>query len=159
MSYRGYSQRGRRGGSYKRSRNDGDFHGYRDGPRENSGRGNPRGKSRATQPESIARSPERAPVVASIEKAGLNYIEWPDENLSGPPPVSLSDPSMPKDLAGVIGYCSDKSIKELPSKLVTPSEIHQSVQDAKKYLFGSDLETAMRASLEEYNKVSFIKFY
>ena len=142
MSQRGYSHRGKRGGSFKRSRTDNHSRGSRDGGRD-------AGKN--SKPEAIARSPERAPVV--VERADLNYIEWPEENPEELPDLALSDPMMPTDLVGVIGYCSDKSINELPATLVTPTDVHQRVQDAKKYLFGSNLEVAMRDSLKEYIKV------
>ena len=80
----------------------------------------------------------------------------PDQLLEPEPPlepVPLSDPSMPADLIGVIGYCSDKTIGEIPSTLVSPPAIHKCVQDAKNYLFGSELESSMRASLDDYVKV------
>ena len=93
---------------------------------------------------------EKAPVSAAPQRS---HVEWPAEQDfeadNGPP----TDPSMPTDLHGVIGYCSEKTMGELPGSLVSPTDIHNSVQEAKKYLFGSDLEASMRASLTEYTKV------
>ena len=67
--------------------------------------------------------------------------------------VPLTDPVMPSDLLGVIGYCSDKTVGEIPGSLVSPPAVHKCIQDAKNYLFGSELESSMRASLKDYAEV------
>ena len=72
--------------------------------------------------------------------------------------VPLSDPTMPSNLMGVIGYCSEKTIGEIPGSLVSPPAVHKCIQDAKNYLFGSELESSMRASLDDYAKVSVCMF-
>ena len=147
MSQRGNFQRGRRGGgALKRSRSGADSKNSREQARDGGAR---------RKPAVIARSPEKAPSVPVQKDSAHEFVNWPEEDVSRPSDVPLSDPLMPADLVGVIGYCSDKSIGEIPGTLTSPSDIHKSVQDAKKYLFGAELESAMRASLEEYTKVSF----
>ena len=81
------------------------------------------------------------------------HVEWPAEPDFEADVGLATDPNMPADLHGVIGYCSEKTMGELPGSLVSPTDIHNSVQEAKKYLFGSELEASMRASLTEYTKV------
>ena len=71
----------------------------------------------------------------------------------------MSDSTLPAELTGVIGYCSDRSSGELPGTLTVPVDIQKSIQDAKTYLFGSELESSMRSSLAEYTKVLSIEFF
>ena len=150
MSYRQTSYRGRRGGTSKRSRGNGESRGRWESNRDDSSK---------SQPAAIARSPERPPVAVNNNNQVSDHVDWTVEDETPCGADIFSDPSMPSDLVGVIGYCSDKSIGELPGTLVLPSDIHKSVQDAKNYLFGSELENAMRKSLEDYTKVSLLFLY
>ena len=86
----------------------------------------------------------------------MSATEWPIESDEFSPSTVQADPTMPSDLLGVIGYCSEKTMGELPGSLVSPSTIHKSLQDAKHYLFGTDLENSMRASLDQYTEVRFL---
>ena len=89
----------------------------------------------------------------------MSSTEWPPEIVHAPETTAPSDPAMPPDLLGVIGYCSDKTMGELPGSLVSPTTVHKSIVDAKNYLFGSELENSMRSSLEDFSKVSFVDFF
>ena len=147
MSSRGYSHRGRRGGTGKRTRGNGETRGARDGGHD--------GPNRA-KPTPIARSPERQPKPAVVERNVDKFMDWPADSTALPQDEPLTDPQMPSDLVGVIGYCSEKSIGEVPGTMISPSDVLKGVQEGRKYLFGSDLATAMRNSLEEYTKVFYI---
>ena len=83
----------------------------------------------------------------------MSGVDWPVEQDISSEQVPLSDPSMPSNLTGVIGYCSDKTVGEIPSSLVSPPTVHKCVQDAKNYLFGTKLEVSMRNALSDYMKV------
>ena len=144
MSSRAQSHRGRRGGASKRAR------GNPESRRTQNGSWDGHSKS---HPAPIARSPERPPPAPTDHDKSVNLVEWPEEHEDIPETSGFSDPAMPSDLVGVIGYCSEKSIGDVPGTLVTPTDVHKSVKDAKNYLFGAELETAMRKSLEEYTKV------
>ena len=85
----------------------------------------------------------------------MSGVDWPLEQDVSSESVPLSDPSMPADLTGVIGYCSDKTVGEIPSSLVSPPTVHKCVQDAKNYLFGTKLEGSMRNALNDYMKVFY----
>lgn len=83
----------------------------------------------------------------------MSVADWPTESATPLQPGALVDPDMPSDVQGVIGYCSDRTIGDIPGTLVSPSTVHQSAKDAKNYLFGSELEKTMRESLEQYTQV------
>ena len=159
MSRRGDSNRGRRDGAVRRTR-------YKN----SSGGG---GTSKDPPPRANARSPpprernDNAPPRSFKDSAGSRvthekappipvktYMDWPEERESDLRPRPLSDPTVPVELSGVIGYCSDQSTGDFPGSLVSPSDVQKSIQDAKKFLFSSDLEAAMRSSLTEYTQVS-----
>ena len=94
-----------------------------------------------------AKSNNSKPMVAKT------FIDWPLDADDVSPRISLSDSTLPAELTGVIGYCSDRSSGELPGTLTVPADIQKSIQDARTYLFGSELESSMRSSLAEHTKV------
>lgn len=140
----------------------------------------PRGRSSGPRPDADSRGSNRSSsATKNVEKTTLSrvihddvvprakpsttkpmiaktFIDWPPEADDSTQKISLSDSSLPAELTGVIGYCSDRSSGELPGSLTVPADIQKSISDAKTYLFGSELESSMRSSLAEYTKVIFI---
>ena len=160
MSRRGDSNRGRRDGAVRRSKyknsNGGGGASKDPPPRANARSPPPRERNESTSTRPFKDSSgskvlhEKAPPIPV-----KTYMDWPEERESDLRPRPLSDPSIPMELSGVIGYCSDQSTNDFPGALVSPSDVQKSIQDAKKFLFSSDLEAAMRSSLAEYTQVGF----
>lgn len=168
MFRKGDSSRGKRDNNPKRE----------SGFRRNRPRSSSNANSSAREPvsRSNARSPpprgsdSAAPVRRRLDNGNFKvskipapnvpvkaYVEWPTEKSTVQLDDGLSDPSMPTELTAVIGYCSDQNTADLTSSLVSPTDVHKSVQEAKKFLFGSELEAAMKSSLAEYTKVIHFK--
>lgn len=155
MSRRGDVTRSRRESFTRRPR------GRSSGPRpETDSRNNAKTSSSSKAPKAStyavgnvivprAKNNDSTPMVAKT------FIDWPPEADTSSLKISLSDSTLPAELTGVIGYCSDRSSGEMPGTLTVPSDIQKSIQDAKTYLFGSELESSMRSSLAEYTKVYF----
>ena len=78
---------------------------------------------------------------------------WPEEVGLDTSRQVLTDPSVPKELHAVIGYCSERSVGEIPSSLVSPSDVRKAVSDVKQYLFGPELQDLMRNALSDFTKV------
>lgn len=154
MSRRGDSTRSRRENFTRRPR------GRSFGPRsETESRNNTRNSSSSkTAPKTSAYAVgdnivPRAKANDSRPMVAKTFIDWPPETDPSSLKISLSNSTLPAELTGVIGYCSERSSGEMPGTLTVPSDIQKSIQDAKTYLFGSELESSMRSSLAEYTKV------
>ena len=157
MSRRGDSTRSRRESFSRRPR------GRSSGPRSDT---DSRASNRNSNPvKTTEKTASRIKNESVVPRAKTNnskpmiaktFIDWPAEIDASAQKISLSDSSLPAELTGVIGYCSDRSSGELPGTLTVPADIQKSVTDAKTYLFGSELESSMRSSLAEYTKVSFL---
>ena len=81
-------------------------------------------------------------------------LDWHDDSGLLPDQV-FADCEIPKNMIGVIGFCTSKIDSDLPSStLVSPELVAESVQDCSDFIFSNELDKKISEMMSDVNTVS-----
>ena len=82
-------------------------------------------------------------------------LDWHDESGLLPDEV-FADCTIPRNMIGVIGYCTGKIEAETPtSTLVSPELVSEAVHDCSEFMFSNKLDEKISEMMTDVNTVSF----